>query len=173
MTAAIRLFDVLLQKHNRQQKILFMRNPYCKLWFLLMLLLPVVAMATPDHGIDHFAQSSNFDAYSMGNGKIHFKILIYGKGNELDGYAGNAQIDTTDLLAAFAGSECIGVTKPVDNLFYLYITSPSQDNEDISLRYYSVRLRNVFQADTRFSFVNGARLGSVSEPLKPLFESME
>jgi hypothetical protein len=83
------------------------------------------------------------------------------------------QIDTTDLLAAFAGSECIGVTKPVDNLFYLYITSPSQDNEDISLRYYSVRLRNVFQADTRFSFVNGARLGSVSDPLKPLFESME
>jgi hypothetical protein len=83
------------------------------------------------------------------------------------------QIDTTDLLAAFAGSECIGVTKPVGNLFYLYITSPSQDSENISLRYYSFQLRNIFQADTKLNFVNGARIGSVSEPLRPLFESME
>lgn len=83
------------------------------------------------------------------------------------------QVDSTDLLAAFAGSECIGVTKPVNNLFFLYITSPSQNNEDISLWYYSVRLRNIFQADTKLTFVNGDRQGSVSDPLRPLFESME
>jgi hypothetical protein len=80
------------------------------------------------------------------------------------------QVDTTDLLAAFAGSECIGVTKPVNNLFFLYITSPSQDNEDISLRYYSVRLHNIFQADTIFHFENGARHGSTTNPVKPLFK---
>ena len=80
------------------------------------------------------------------------------------------QVDTADLLAAFAGSECIGVTKPVDSLFFLYITSPSQDNEDISLRYYSVRLRNIFQADNVFPFENGARHGSTTNPVRPLFK---
>ena len=83
------------------------------------------------------------------------------------------QVDTADLLAAFAGEECIGVTKPVDDLFFLYITSPSQGNEDVSLRYYSARLHNIFQADTKFTFVNGARLGSVNDPLQPSFKSME
>lgn len=80
------------------------------------------------------------------------------------------QLDTADLLAAFAGGECIGVSKPVDSLFFLYITVPSQDNEDITLRYYSARLRNVFQANTVLQFVNGDRQGSVNDPLKPLFE---
>lgn len=80
------------------------------------------------------------------------------------------QVDTADLLAAFAGEECIGVTKPVDSLFFLYLTSPSQDNEDITLRYYSVRLHNVFQANTALQFVNGDRQGSVNNPLRPLFE---
>lgn len=80
------------------------------------------------------------------------------------------QVDTADLLAAFAGEECIGVCKPVDSLFFLYITSPSQGNDDISLRYYSARLHNVFQGNTVLQFVNGDRLGSVNDPLKPLFE---
>jgi hypothetical protein len=82
-------------------------------------------------------------------------------------------IDTADLLAAFAGEECVGVSKPIDNLFFLYITSPSQGNEEITLRYYSVRLHNIFQANTKLTFVNGARLGSVNEPLRPLFEEMK
>lgn len=83
------------------------------------------------------------------------------------------QLDTADLLAAFAGEECIGVSKPVDSLFFLYITSPSQDNVDITLRYYSTRLHNVFQANTVFQFVNGDRQGSVNAPLRPLFLEME
>lgn len=89
----------------------------------------------------------------------------------------NWQVDTADLLAAFSGEECIGVTKPTKHdgkyLFFLYITSPSQGNEDISLRYYSVRLRNIFQASTGLHFQNGDRQGSVANSLKPLFEEME
>ena len=83
------------------------------------------------------------------------------------------QVDTADLLAAFAGEECIGVTKPVGDLFFLYIIPPTQDNEEIQLRYYSTRLRNVFQAKDPLTFVNGDRIGGVNDPLKPLFESME
>lgn len=79
----------------------------------------------------------------------------------------------SDVAAAFAGGECIGVSKPVDSLFFLYITQPSQDNADITLRYYSVRLHNVFQANTILQFVNGDRQGSVNNPLKPLFKSLE
>ncbi len=80
------------------------------------------------------------------------------------------QVDTNDLLAAFAGGECVGVTSPVDSLFYLYITSPTQENADITLRYYSSRLHNIFQSGTVLHFENDARLGSVSDPLKPSFE---
>ena len=83
------------------------------------------------------------------------------------------EVDTADLLAAFAGEECVGVTKPVGDLFFLYITPPSQENEEVLLRYYSTRLRNVFQATTPLTFVNGDRIGSVNDPFRPLFESME
>ena len=86
--------------------------------------------------------------------------------------ANDWQVDDGDLLAAFAGNECLGVAKPIDGLFYLYITSPSDDSEEITLKYYSARLRNIFQTDTHFSFVNGDRLGSVNEPMRPLFESI-
>lgn len=83
------------------------------------------------------------------------------------------RVDTADLLAAFVGEECIGVTKPVDDLFFLYITSPSQSDEEIQLRYYSVRLQNIFQASTGLHFQNGDRQGSVANPLAPLFVEMK
>lgn len=88
-------------------------NSHCKFWFLLMLLLPLSVMATPTYGIAHFGQSSNFDAYTMGNGKIHFKILIYGKGTNLDGYVGNAN----DISEAYAWTK-IGEESPVPFLYY-------------------------------------------------------
>ena len=49
----------------------------------------------------------------MGSGKIHFKILIYGKGNEKDGYAGNAN----DISEAYAWTK-IGEASPVPFLYY-------------------------------------------------------
>lgn len=81
------------------------------------------------------------------------------------------QVDTADLLAAFAGEDCIGVTSPTqsENLFFLYISSPSESSADITLRYYSARLRNVFLADAVLHFENGARMGSVADPLTPAF----
>lgn len=81
------------------------------------------------------------------------------------------QVDTADLLAAFAGEDCIGVTSPTqsEKLFFLYISSPSESSADITLRYYSARLRNVFLADAVLHFENGGRMGSVAEPLTPAF----
>lgn len=79
------------------------------------------------------------------------------------------QLDTADRLGAFAGDECIGVTAPTDDLFFLYIVAPTQSGADITLRYYSARLHNIFQGDTVLHFENGARIGTVTEPLTPLF----
>lgn len=55
---------------------------------VLMALLPMAAGARPTYGTSHFSSASNYDAYSMGNGKIHYKVLLYGKGSSQDGYAG-------------------------------------------------------------------------------------
>lgn len=81
------------------------------------------------------------------------------------------QVDTADRLGAFAGDECIGVTSLTqsEKLFFLYISSPSESDDDITLRYYSARLRNVFLADAILHFENGARMGSVADPLTPAF----
>ena len=83
------------------------------------------------------------------------------------------QVDTADRLGAFAGDLCIGVTAPSDSLFFLYIVAPQQGDSktgsDIKLVYYSAQLHNLFLGDTLLRFENGARLGSVAEPLKPLF----
>lgn len=91
------------------------------------------------------------------------------------------QVDSADLLAAFAGGECVGVTAPitlpldkgespqgegVSSLFFLYVVAPSQGGADIRLWYYSARLRNVFEGDTVLHFENGARRGTVAEPLR-------
>ena len=74
-----------------------------------------------------------------------------------------------DLLAAFAGDQCIGVTSPEEGLFYLFITTPTKDDAPISLHYYSSILKNLFVSDETFVFDNDQRLGSYSEPYTPHF----
>jgi hypothetical protein len=72
------------------------------------------------------------------------------------------------------------VTAPTDSLFFLYIVAPPQSGmpsssrhnksgADIKLWYYSARLHNVFQGDTVLHFENGGRIGTVADPLRPLF----
>lgn len=79
------------------------------------------------------------------------------------------QVDKGDLVGAFDGRGCIGVSRPSEGLFFLYITSPAPADAEIRLQYYSARLRNIFQADAPLHFENGARLGSVTDPLTPAF----
>lgn len=76
--------QVLHKKMNAKMK----RRIYSKIWLFLLLLMPLTVEARPGWGTDHFSLASNYDAYSLGNGRIHFKVLIYGRGNNKDGYAG-------------------------------------------------------------------------------------
>ena len=49
--------------------------------------------------------------------------------------------------------------------FFLFIHAPSQPYGQITLRYYSHTLHNIFNTDTTFPFVNGGQQGTAAEPL--------
>ena len=72
-----------------------------------------------------------------------------------------------DLVAAFAGDECLGVATPKDGLFYLYICSPA-NGQEVTLKYYSSVLKNVLSA-APIAFTDGSHLGSIAEPYTPQF----
>lgn len=74
-----------------------------------------------------------------------------------------------DVLAAFDGNTCIGVAELTDNLFFLYITSPASEDNQVAIRYYSATLKNIFVAQETITFSNDAHIGSVSEPFAPKF----
>ena len=75
-------------------------------------------------------------------------------------------IDSADLIATFCGDECLSLAHP-DPLgrFFLFIHAPSQPYGQITLRYYSHTLHNIFNTDTTFPFVNGGQQGTAAEPL--------
>ena len=81
------------------------------------------------------------------------------------------QLDTADLLGAFAGEECLGVAAPTADLFYLYIVAPRESFEAITLRYYSAQQQNIYLADTAFPFENGSRQGTTTTPLTPTWKA--
>lgn len=73
-----------------------------------------------------------------------------------------------DLLAAFDGTNCIGIANCQDGLFFLYVTAPKDGNQ-LTLTYYSAQLKNLFDAEQTISFHNDAIIGSVAAPFTPKF----
>ena len=83
-------------------------------------------------------------------------------------------IDSSDMVGAFCGNQCVGVARPSGILFFVYITSPTPgNNEPVTLRYYSSVLKNIFYGDAAFPFCNGDRQGTVNNPLRPQFRTEE
>lgn len=73
------------------------------------------------------------------------------------------------ILAAFIGSDCCGVTTSenyIDGRYNLYI-SPSEQGEDVQLKFYSPDLKRIFVAKKTFKYVNNDHLGSPSNPYTP------
>lgn len=81
--------------------------------------------------------------------------------------AADYQLSGEDLIAAFAGDECLGVATPKDGLFFLYVCTPT-NGQEITLKYYSTILKNILVA-TPFAFTDGGHLGSIAEPYTPAF----
>ena len=71
-----------------------------------------------------------------------------------------------DLLAAFIGDQCLGVSSPNDGLFYLYIVGAEGA---VTLRYWSAQYTNIFEVTNAFDFHNNDNLGTVAQPLTPTF----
>ena len=59
------------------------------LMMLAVFMLPV--WATPSKGSYYFEQVNNFDAYNMGNGKVHVKVLVFADGKDNNYNAGLGQ----------------------------------------------------------------------------------
>ena len=73
------------------------------------------------------------------------------------------------ILAAFIGDDCCGVTTSEnynEGRYNLYI-SPSEQGEDVQLKFYSPDLKRIFVAKKTFKYVNNDRLGSPSNPYTP------
>ena len=73
------------------------------------------------------------------------------------------------ILAAFIGDDCCGVTSSenyIDGRYNLYI-SPSEQGEDVQLKFYSPDLKRIFVAKKTFKYVNDDSLGSPSNPYTP------
>ena len=58
------------------------------LLLVLAMLLPATLYASPWNARDYFRDGSNFDAYSMGQGRIHFKNLVFAEGYYYNNNAG-------------------------------------------------------------------------------------
>ncbi len=82
-------------------------------------------------------------------------------------------LNENDLLGAFAGEQCLGVAQLQEGYFFLYINSLAESSSQVSLRYYSAFYKNLFVAADAFPFANDAHLGTVAEPLKPVFVVVE
>ena len=82
-------------------------------------------------------------------------------------------LESNDLLAAFSGETCLGVTSPQEGIFYLYIVAPNGSNEKIvneqmiKLVYYSGHYKNLFETKDAFPFANDTQQGTIAEPFVP------
>ena len=79
--------------------------------------------------------------------------------------AADFAINEKDLLAAFAGEQCLGVASPQDGLFFLYIAGTEGS---VTIRYYSAQYKNLFAAEP-IPYQNNLRLGSPDKPYTPAF----
>ncbi|MCR4857248.1 MAG: carboxypeptidase-like regulatory domain-containing protein, partial [Bacteroidales bacterium] len=61
---------------------------YLMLMLMLPMMLPLAVQARPDWASEYFENPSYFDAYAMGNGRIHVKVLIFAVGGLYDFNAG-------------------------------------------------------------------------------------
>ena len=89
--------------------------------------------------------------------------------------ASDFELTGNDVLAAFIDGQCVGVSKPEEDLFFLFITEPvtTGDDRQVTLRYYSAHYKNLFEAANVFTLENDARQGTVTEPYIPDLQVVE
>ena len=89
--------------------------------------------------------------------------------------AADFALSEDDRLAAFIADSCVGATSLKEDLFFLYIASPTSNSASdltsnsaaVTLRYYSAHYKNIFEAKDVFPFKNDDRLGTPDNPFVP------
>lgn len=73
-----------------------------------------------------------------------------------------------DQMAVFAGSEIVGVARPLAEnpaLYYVIIGAPTGDNATLAVRYYCAATKRIYTTGSLGMFEADAMLGSGTEPL--------
>lgn len=128
---------------------------------------PEVESIASDKSAPTWAAPSEYDMTASMTAIIRVDLSMTYSAEQIQ--AGNYQLSENDVLAAFSGETCLGVAEQIDGLFYLYITSPSDDSQ-VKFRYYSATLKNNFVSRESVPFSNDSSLGTVSSPYTPEFE---
>lgn len=75
-----------------------------------------------------------------------------------------------DVVGAFVGQECRGVSTQQDGLFYIMVLGSGSETGNIELRYYNARNKYMYRATELIPFVINQRIGSTDEPYVPGFD---
>ena len=77
--------------------------------------------------------------------------------------------DTADVVGAFIDGECRGVSTQQEGLFYIIVSGASDENGNITLRYWSARNKYMYQVNEVIPFEINAQKGTTDEPFVPSF----
>lgn len=105
---------------------------------------------------------ADYDMTSSLTAIVKVDLALSFKAEQLAGW----QLAEGDVLAAFDGDNCLGLASPKDGLFMLYVTAPKEGNP-VSLKYYSVAVKNLFIASETIVYKNDEVMGSVAQPYTP------
>ncbi len=88
--------------------------------------------------------------------------------------------DTADMVAAFAGNDCWGLTniRYVNDqaYFFLFVNRPRSNADSfplLTLRYYSTKMRYIYVEKEVCTFAVDAMIGTIDTPFTPKFTTTE
>lgn len=77
-----------------------------------------------------------------------------------------------DVVGAFINGECRGVSIQQNGLFYIIVSGAADEVANISLQYYNVPLKYLYQVNEEIPFEVNGRIGTTDEPFVPTFSNI-
>lgn len=77
--------------------------------------------------------------------------------------------DDADVVGAFIGDECRGVSTQQEGLFYIMVVGASDENGNITLKYWSARNKYMYQVNEVIPFEINEQKGTSDAPFVPTF----
>lgn len=77
--------------------------------------------------------------------------------------------DAADVVGAFIGNECRGVSTQQEGLFYIIVSGAGDESGNITLRYWNARNKYMYQVNEVIPFEINGQKGSSDAPFVPSF----